>query len=175
MEEWKDILNYEGLYQISNLGRVKSLPKDSHNQYNTERILKPFVGKDNYSRVILTKSKKHKSYYIHRLVAEAFIDNPNKFSVVNHIDENKQNNNVNNLEWCTAYYNQVYGTKNYRSSLKRRKKLFQFDLEGNFIKEWDSITEAQNTLKIYNISNCVRGQSRYKNVGGYIWKLKKEI
>jgi hypothetical protein len=174
-EIWKDIPNYEGLYQISNLGRVKSLPKNASNQYTTERILKPSQPKNDYCRVILTRNKKHKSFYIHRLVASVFIPNPNNYLVVNHKDENKHNNKVDNLEWCTPYYNQTYGTKNIRSALKRKTPIYQYDLKGNFIKKWDSIKEAQDTLKVYNISNCLKGQSRYKNVGNFIWKLKEEI
>lgn len=175
MEEWRDIKGYENIYQISNFGRVKSLPKEAKNQYKNERILKPHASKNDYYRIILTKDKKQKSFYIHRLVAQAFLNNPNNLKCVNHKDENKQNNNVNNLEWCTEYYNQVYGTKNVRSGIKRRKKILQFDLNGNLVKEWGSIKEAQNSLKIYNISNAVRGHTRYKNAGGFNWMIKEDL
>ena len=175
MEIWKDIKNYEGLYQVSNLGRIKSLPKKTTNQYSKEKILKPYGAKGDYYRIILTKNKVHKIHYVHRIVAEAFLSKSSDKLVVNHKDENKQNNNANNLEWCTPYYNQVYGTKNKRSGQNRGIKIIQYDLEGNFIKEWNSIKEAEKTLKIFNISNSIKGQSRYKNVGGFNWKLKEEI
>lgn len=174
-EVWKDIKGYESLYQVSNLGRVKSLPKNSKNQYSNERILKPYGKENDYCRIILTKNKKKKSYYIHRLVAETFLSNPYQYEVVNHKDENKHNNNAHNLEWCSTYYNQIYGTKNIRSAKKRGKKVIQYDLQGNFIKEWESISQAEKSLKIFNISNCIKGQTRYKNVGGFIWKAREGI
>ena len=113
MEEWRDIKGYEGLYQVSSLGRVKSL-KDSHDNYR-EKILKPGNVRG-YLHVNLYKDTKRKTYRIHRLVAEAFISNPNNYEEVNHKDEDKTNNCVSNLEWCTREYNMSYGTINKRIS-----------------------------------------------------------
>ena len=120
-EMWKDIKGYEGLYQISNLGRVKSLPRNITHSYNTidnyyeqgfqGRFLKPNKKENGYLEFSLYKNKQRKHKYIHRLVAEAFIPNPDNLPQVNHTDEDKENNCVNNLEWCTVLYNNTYGTR----------------------------------------------------------------
>lgn len=117
-EEWKDIKGYEGLYKISNLGRVKSLPKHAGRSYRKERILKNSIDKDGYIKVTLCKNNKTSFLSIHRLLAIAFIPNPNNFPQINHKDENKQNNNLNNLEWCTCKYNINYGTRTKRAFKK---------------------------------------------------------
>ena len=113
MEEiWKDIKGYEGKYQISNLGRVKSLY--TQNQYKkTYRTLIMKLGKRNGYNVIVLENKRNnrRCYQIHRLVAEAFLKNPNNFQIINHIDENRTNNNVNNLEWCTQKYNVLHSVR----------------------------------------------------------------
>ena len=118
MEEiWKDIEGYEGLYQISNYGRVKSL---NYAKQGKEKILKDRISNSGYKRVNLSKSGERKTYYVHRLVAETFIPNPNGYSEVNHKDEDKSNNNIDNLEWCTSKYNSNYGTRNERQSEKMK-------------------------------------------------------
>ena len=118
MEIWKNIVGYEGKYQISNLGRVKSL-KDRYGY--RERILKPSTNKRGYKKVVLVKvGEKRKTFLVHRLVAEAFIPNPNNYSEVNHKDENPSNNNVDNLEWCTRKYNINYGTAIERATEKKK-------------------------------------------------------
>ena len=121
MEEiWRDIKNYEGLYQISNLGRVKRLRFiNRHLNFEKEKILKPYKDGGNYYFVIgLHKDGKRKYKAIHRLVAETFIPNPNNYPVVNHKDENKLNNRIDNLEWCTHKYNSNYGNANLIMSKK---------------------------------------------------------
>lgn len=112
MEEWKDIEGYEGLYQVSNLGRVKSL------WFDKEKILKAYKNRYGYLCIGLCKYGKKKTYKIHRLVASAFIENSNNYPEVNHKDEVKTNNNVNNLEWCTREYNHNFGTRNQRVAEK---------------------------------------------------------
>ena len=124
MEEiWKDIKGYEGLYKVSNLGRVKSV-HFNHSKKVTEKILKPIKDRDGYVDAFLYKNGKVKHFKMHRLVAEAFIPNPNNLPQINHIDENVNNNRVDNLEWCTVGYNINYGKRNEKVSnaLKGRKR-----------------------------------------------------
>ena len=119
IEIWKDIEGYKGLYQISNYGNVKSL---NYNKTGKERILKP--KKNIYLQIMLHQNAKVKYFYIHRLVATAFILNPKNYPCVNHKDENKQNNHVDNLEWCTYQYNNTYGTKPERLSKASKGRIF---------------------------------------------------
>lgn len=123
-EKWLDIKDYEGLYQISNLGKVKSLEKKAGFSNRKERILKQHLDKDGYVKVYLCKNNKVKFLSIHRLIAEAFIPNPNNLPQINHKDENKANNKIENLEWCTCKYNINYGTrtKRQKETIKKRKK-----------------------------------------------------
>ena len=148
MEEWKDIKNYEGLYQISSLGRVKSLPKERNNGINNEIILKQCTDKKGYKRVNLYKNKKSTRVLVHRLVAEAFLNNPNNYPLINHKDENPSNNKVENLEWCTYKYNNNYGNR-----AKKFSKVFTGMLSGenhpNYGKHRtkDIKEKISNTLK----------------------------
>ena len=144
--------------------------------YNYKRdgnnILKPKI-KKGYYQIGLRKDNKRKWFSVHRLVAETFIDNPNNCKYVNHKDENKLNNNINNLEWCTMSYNNTYGARLEKVKQKVSKKVLQYDLEGNFIKEYSSLKEANklnNMKSIGNISKCCKG--KYKTAGGYIWRYK---
>lgn len=157
MEIWKDIIGYEGYYQISNQGRVKCLVTDS--------ILKLSRKKTGYLAVSLSYMKK-REYSVHRLVAEMFIPNPMNFPQVNHKDEIKTNNFVENLEWCTAKYNVNYGY----GSLARNSGVLQFSLDGKCLCVWSSIKEAAEALgiKYQNISRVCRGIR--KTSGGYIWR-----
>ena len=116
MEEWRDIKGYEGLYQVSNLGRVRS----------ERKILKGTPDKDGYLRVALCKNGTRKYFGIHRLVATAFIYNTNNYPCVNHKDENKTNNRAKNLEWCTIAYNNCYGDR-----LKRVSEANKTSMKGN--------------------------------------------
>ncbi len=168
-EIWKDIVGYEGLYQVSNLGRVKSLYNYKRNGTN---ILTPRLKKGYYT-VGLRKNGKRNWRGVHRLIAQAFIPNPNNYPCVNHKDENKLNNVLENLEWCTIKYNNCYGTRIERVTEKTGKKVLQFDLKGNYIREYKSLEEAarmNNIKSIGNISVCCQG--KYKQAGGYIWKYK---
>lgn len=168
-EIWKDIEGYEGLYKISNLGKVKSL---NYHMTGKERILKP--GKDNhgYLFVILYKEGKHKTCTVHRLVAEAFIPNPDKLPCVNHKDENPLNNNLNNLEWCTHKYNINYGTAIERAivALTNRKDMSKPVKCLETGKIYPSTIEAQRETGIRNgnISHCCLGNR--KTAGGYHWR-----
>lgn len=168
-EEWKDIKGYEGRYMVSNFGRVKSM---KYRHHNTVEILK----QDNnlgYKRVCLyTKNGKRKRIKVHRLVAEAFIPNPNNYLYINHKDENKNNNRVDNLEWCTQSYNINYGTRTERANAKKQKAIIQIDRQNKFINRYNSITEIEKKLN-YNRSNiiaCAKG--RLKTAYGYIWRYE---
>ena len=151
MEEWK-VVKEHNKYMISSLGRVKSL------KYNKERILKPMVDNKGYLRIDLD----NKTYKIHRLVAEHFIDNPDKLPQVNHKDEDKSNNSYLNLEWCNNKYNANYGS--------RVKKVNQYDCNDNLIRTWSSMKQASLELNIQlsHICSCCRGNR--KSSGGYKWK-----
>ena len=174
MEYWKDINGYEGLYQVSNYGRVKSFAKKQI------RILKGSPIQKGYLQVALYKNNKIKCFLIHRLVAENFIPNPNNLPQVNHKDENKQNNHINNLEWCTVLYNNNYGTKKERLSKVYNKELhqttskniIQFNKKMEKINQFKSVREAERKTKISNgnISECCQGKR--KTAGGYIWKYE---
>ena len=127
-EIWKDIEGFEGKYQVSNMSNVKSLERTVWNgrgYYKTvpERILKARKASNGYLQVQLCKDGKVKGYLVHRLVASAFCENPEGYTEVNHLDENKTNNNADNLEWCSRSYNANYGTRNQRAGKKVAEKL----------------------------------------------------
>ena len=164
-EIWKDIKDYEGHYQVSNLSRVKSI------KFGKERILKPVTDRHGYLLVSLWKNNKQKTYKVHRLVAEAFIPNPYNLPQVNHKDENPLNNNVNNLEWCNSKYNCNFGTRIERISKRRSKTVLQYDLEGNFIREWQSTRECgRNGYDQGHVAACCQG--KLKKHKDSIWRYK---
>ena len=172
-EIWKDIPGYEGIYQVSNLGRVKSLERIImgrwHEVKTKEKILKPRIT-NGYLRLQLFKSNKAKNFFLHRLVAMAFISNPNNYIEINHKDENHFNNNVNNLEWCSHSYNINYGTRTKKTIEKVCKPILQYDMNGNFIKKWKTMNEA---IRYYNnVHICDVCKGKRQNASGYIWKYK---
>ena len=190
-EFWKDIVGYEGIYQVSNLGRVKSLVTWCCNKYKKrEKILKPALNTYGYPTVSLSKNKLRKNKTIHRLVAENFIPNPNNYSQVNHKDGVKTNNKINNLEWVTGSENILHsyknglreypiGNKNHRygklgKEHNRSKAVLQYDKNNNFIAKYGSQREAERKtgIKQASIGCCCR--KTQKTAGGYIWKFEKE-
>ena len=123
-EKWKPIVGYEGLYEVSNMGRVRSLDHvDRLGRVIKGKLRKEQKSSNGYRQVCLSKNGQHKIALIHRLVASAFIDNPKRLPEVNHIDENKTNNIASNLEWCTRKYNNQYGTKPMRGERHPMAKL----------------------------------------------------
>ncbi|WP_205427339.1 NUMOD4 domain-containing protein [Clostridium botulinum] len=172
MEEiWKDIENYKGYYQISNFGRVKSLRRKvrSGKGYRiTEVLIKKPYEKLGYLRILLTKDGVSKDYAVHRLVAIAFIPNPNNLPEVNHKDENPSNPIVSNLEWCTSKYNSNYGTRTQRRIEKIRKPVYQYDKELNLIRKYNGAYEAKEYgYNNSHIGSCCKGKR--KTHKGYIW------
>lgn len=170
-EYWKPIKGYEGLYMISNWGRVKSF------KFGKERILKPVTNSSGYLLVILCKDRKVKAFTVHRLVAEAFLPNPHNYPCVNHKDENKQNNNVSNLEWCSAQYNNTYGTRIERVAEKNTngkysKPVLQYTLNGQFVREWLSAKQAEREGGFHQANICMCCKGKQKTHKGYIWKYK---
>lgn len=176
---WKDIEGYEGKYQVSDNGEVRSL---NYGGYGGVKLLKQCTHRDGYKRVALCKNGKRKYYFVHRLVAIAFISNPHNYKEVNHKDECKSNNNMNNLEWCTREYNLNYGTIKERFSEHRKgknspsaKPILMYDKEGNFIKRFECISDVNeyfNNDKAYsNVSACLRGIT--KTAYNYIFKYEK--
>ena len=167
IEIWKDIEGYEGLYQVSNTGKIKSLKSWGG---NNERIMKPRNQGTGYLSIGLSKDKKCRQFLVHRLVAQAFIPNPNNYDFVNHKDENKTNNVIENLEWCTKSYNSIYylnfnpkRKKEYAERLKKNPspmtqripkthiyKVNQYTKDGEFIATYDSPTEASIKTGISN-------------------------
>ena len=159
-EEWRDVVGYEGLYQVSDQGRVKSF------KWNKERFLKPSMDKDGYLLVTLCTGGKPKTLKVHRLVCEAFHENPDNKPQVNHINEDKTDNRACNLEWCTCKQNVNHGSRNERVS----KPVGQYSLDGKLIKLWPSTMEAERQAGFNhgNISQVANG--KYKQAYGCIWK-----
>lgn len=169
-EIWKDIEGYEGLYQVSNLGRVRSL---NYNQTGKVKVLKLY-NKRGYLEVALSKNGGKKFCLVHRLVAQAFIPNPDNFPCVNHKSERKSENQAFNLEWCDHRYNNSYGTRGQRISKaltngKRSKKVYQYTMGGEFIKVWQSTMEVERQLGFSQpcISKCCLGEQSQSY--GYKW------
>ena len=165
-EKWKPVKGYEGLYEVSDYGNVRSL-----NYRRTGKIqkLKPTKDTCGYLQVCLCKNGKVKYKHIHRLVAEAFIPNPLNLSEANHKSECKMLNFACVLEWCNRRYNMNYGTVKDRLG-KPRKAIDQFDKDGNFIHHWKSLREASRLLEINvrSICSCLKGGRKY--AGGFVWK-----
>lgn len=180
IEIWKDIKGFENIYQISNYGRIKSYKKNKEG-----KILKNTNKKGDYLSVILQYKDNIKYTRIHRLVALAFIPNPNNYNEINHIDGNKQNNHVENLEWCTHKQNFEHAKKiglwKYNKPYKS-KKIRQFTLNNEFLCEYENSIHAskitgicaRNILQVANREPYNNKGSIRKQAGGYIWRFAND-
>ena len=180
-EQWKPVKGYEGLYEVSNMGRVKSL---HYNRSDKEKVM--VLGKTTrgYMNVVLCKNKKHRTFTVHRLVAETFIPNPLCLYTVNHKNEIKTDNRVENLEWMSLADQNRYGTRTERAIAKSRitnrnnalsKQVLQFDKNGCFIAEYPPIREVHRLFGFdaCHISSCCNNKRNTAN--GYVWKFKESV
>ena len=177
MTQWKPLERYNGLYLVSDDGQIFST--------RSNRLLKPQVTNVGYLRIELNINGKTYREGVHRLVAECFVPNPNNYPVVNHKDENPLNNHADNLEWCTQKYNMNYGTcierrvahMDYKSGAEnhKSKRVYQFDLEGNFIAEYGGVREAERITGL--ASNCISKAATgiLKQYAGYVWCYEKKF
>lgn len=176
MEIWRDIPGYEGLYQVSNYGRVKSL---NYKCTGSEKLMKQTCLVSGHLEVRLCKDGIVKAFRIHRLVAESFIPNPNNHEIVHHIDHNPQNNTVENLEWTsTTDHKSLHHKCNGGSAGRSCKTVYQYTLNGNLLAVWESAAEAARKLRFSQgcITTCCKGGFNYKgkwiNItqhNGYKW------
>jgi hypothetical protein len=178
-EIWKPVVGFEGLYEVSSYGNVRSVDRtimrSNNNPLNLKGKMLPQYfkyGKSTLPRCYVNLCKNSKNYtpYVHRLVAKAFIPNPDNLPQINHKDENPQNNNVENLEWCTDKYNSNYGTAQERRIQKICKKVTAYSLQGEFIKSFNSILDAakEYNLDPSGITKVCKG--KYKYCGDYIFR-----
>lgn len=176
IEEWKDIKGYEGLYQVSNLGRVKSLKRETHMidgrvRTENEKILKPIKDKHGYYKVTLYNKNKTKQIKIHTLVISEFISERPENRVINHIDEDKSNNRLTNLEYITQKDNINHGSGNERRRINQPHSVRLKAIKDNMVIEFNSITDCAIELRLStgHISECLRGKR--KTHGG--WKFER--
>lgn len=175
METWKAVKGYEGLYEVSDEGRVRSVARGN-------RVLRPQERRHGYLAVCLYgrggNTNGFRQISVHRLVAEAFLENPNGYTDVNHKDENKQNNRLDNLEWCDHKYNTNYGNAQEKRASKvrnnsRSRAIAQYDLNGNLLKIYPSLGEVfrQTGFSQSNIWNFASGKTNNRHQYGYVWKF----
>lgn len=179
-EVWKDIEGYEGLYQVSNFGRVKSLVYVTRcSQVKREKVLKTAINRG-YVYVTLHKDSKQKTVYVHRLVANAFIQNDTGKRCVNHINGNKQDNIVSNLEWCTHSENTVHAWDTGLQNRERKKNnlksmgVAQYSLDFQLIEVFPSMREAERRTGIHSAAISRSTKTNFK-AGGYFWKCTDNI
>ena len=184
-EVWRDVVEFEGFYKVSNRGDVYSVERrDVMGRKCGGRTLKTLRGKDGYLRINLSKNGITKQYLIHRLVAQAFIPNQNNYLEINHKDENKTNNRVENLEWCTRKYNMNYGTRNERANQTQSKKVKAINIKTGEVLAFNSAKEAGNKgysrLSVSKACGGVYKNTKGELIGdghlyrGYKWSYEEE-
>lgn len=174
-EMWEDIEGYEGTYQVSNQGRVRSL--DRHIIYNTGvkrfhkgKILTPEIDRYGYERVDLRESGKHNKQFVHRIVAKAFIPNPEEHPVINHKNEQPTDNRVSNLEWCTVEYNHGYGNARKKNGDANKKQVIGIHKDTGKVIEFNSVNETgEKGFTRTRVSSAANNNKLYR---GYYWKFK---
>ena len=177
-EIWRPIKGYEGLYEASNLGNVRSVDRvivysNGRKHFLKGKILKPVKNQEGYLFLWLFKDSKRKTFKVHRIIMNTFVPNPSNLPQINHKDEDKTNNCVDNLEWCDAKYNINYGTRTEKVAIKKSKSVLQIDANTEkIIAEYSSATEAGMNFCFgqRNISNCCLGKR--KTAYGFKWKYK---
>ena len=175
-EQWKAIKGYEGIYEVSNLGRVRSLDRHRKAAYGKTSFVRGIEvrirknSNNDYLVVGLSKEGKHVHVLVHRLVAEAFVPNPNNLPQVNHKDEDKSNNRADNLEWCDQYYNNHYGTAIARRSITRGRRVVQSDMSGNEIARYNSAREAERAIGKSQAAISRACTGVYKSAYGFLWR-----
>ena len=179
-EVWKDVIGFEEAYQVSNFGRIKRKKRtDSNNRTHKERIMSPSIYSNGYLNVELRMNNKKRRTSVHRLVAEAFIDNPLNLPQINHEDENKANNHVSNIEWCTAQYNIRYkdGVKRRRATaILNSNAVCKYSMEGEFIEKFECATDAAISVNgsCTEILSCCHHRAHSLSYKGYMWRFLSE-
>ena len=178
MEIWKDIEGYEGYYQVSNHGRVRSQDRtvvfsDGHVHYYKTKLMTLCPDKDGYLLVCLRKNGLKSTPKVHRLVANAFVQNPENLPIINHKDHNRANNHFSNLEYCTTKYNVTYKDAVRKRAVQRAKPVIQLTLDGCFVNEYESASEAsrQTGFNRGHICDCARGERPMAH--GFLWRWKE--
>jgi len=172
-EIWRDIKGFEGLYQISTIGRVRSLDRvDSRGNYRKGKVLADVVSGNGYHQVNLWRDGKVEIKLTHRLMAKTFIPNPDNLPQVNHRDEDKGNNRVENLEWCTASYNTNYGTRNERAAKANEQAIYVITDSGHRYY-FDSVRKSAEILglKLCSVSNCLHGRQKTHRSFKFMWAV----
>lgn len=176
-EIWKDVADYEGFYQVSNLGNVRSLGRtvlvDGYSKYLKGIPIKPHIVGVGYLGVMLHRNGKGKHYYIHILVGRAFIPNPENKKTINHKKGNKKKNGVADIEWNTHKENSIHAVRN--GLIDNYKPVIQYDLNGSILNSFKSITEAQNKTSIPKPQISAVCNGHRKTAHGYIWKFKNKL
>lgn len=174
MEEWRNVIGFEGLYLVSNFGRVQKINKTKE---NTIKVLQ--IDKHGYVRVQLWKNGKSKLKLLHRLVVEAFVSNENNLPYINHKDEDKTNNRGDNLEWCTGGYNNRFGTRGKRIAKnnigKHGKQVIGISKDNTSVVKFNSIEEASIFIGRTKQAICENCKGRTKYCNGYKWFYYKEV